>query len=1098
MSAKKFKMTNIRPTDDEIPLLSSNEDNKALNKILNYVYDDEFVLMINELSTSILNYDKIISKCFINIRILLNKIGESSYQTAIEGNCSNLENSFKKFYSNAKIIFRKMKLYRNEKFKNINDSTPLHNLNLKNADKKNGLTIIINNNNNNNNINDNKHITEYSRSPQEKNAKNFFTNFNTNNEENDKNYFLQKKIFDFFEQLKHILISEKNEKLVQIKSKEDYYLNKNYVINKNNNTKIDFYEYIKNNEKKIFTKINFLIESKNKVFNDIESLIEKSQKEKKEYKNQINALKTRIEFMDKNDKNIIDLKNKIIEYDKKIENKENELKLEKNKYKDIMEQKINLNNIIKENTKEIFELKEENKNLNQKITELSEYKDKYLIEINDKEEIKNIKNKFLNDIEKYKIDILNLKNQNKHISKEIITKQNQIEILEENNKKLTEEFNKKISALKNENNNLIKENKIKENEISLLNDNKKETILKLKNIEEEHQNSIKSNDELNKKILKEKEALLSQLNIQNNKLTEEYNDLNKVYKEQIKNFNEISNKYNDIKNKYKEINIKFDEANNEIKELNEELIKLKLEKEKIKYELTTKSEDYESIKEKYISLIENKSRETKNYEKNKNKILELEKEIIKKNEKLLERQNEMDKNQEEIIKYQNEINVLQNEIKEQKEEIEKIKSEFNNQNKSLNKCKELIKEEQNKNKELQKFKNEFENKNLYQQNKESKVNTIEAIRTNSIKKTMKKPNYIIQTDYKSESTNIKNIYFNSNKNTINTESNKIEEQEKNNIEIDNKTSELELTPENYIIVKCTELSSKLRWYLFKKKNKNNSKNNNMNKNAFIFTHIKSYFKNSKSYRNTLNNNTSKNPELYDATYEDFIWKPFKNQKEFARFGELPKSETKENYDTIEDLNSKIRKLEENIIEKEKEYEILYINYNILNQKNKNLEESDKLLDVIDKLKKENSRLNDLVIKYRNEKNDEVGLSFIDNDLESSKFLDDKCFEDILSTLDKKDPEKKNESNMTSKSKKINNSKSNESGNNKIRESFFNKHLKDSINLLMNQVNMNQNARSTLSSILIQLGCSDEDIYKLMGNYRGTISIAGIGNNKNTK
>ena len=42
-----------------------------------------------------------------------------------------------------------MKLYRNEKFKNINDSTPLHNLNLKNADKKNGLTIIINNNNNN-------------------------------------------------------------------------------------------------------------------------------------------------------------------------------------------------------------------------------------------------------------------------------------------------------------------------------------------------------------------------------------------------------------------------------------------------------------------------------------------------------------------------------------------------------------------------------------------------------------------------------------------------------------------------------------------------------------------------------------------------------------------------------------------------------------------------------------------------------------------------------------------------------------------------------------------------------------------------------------
>ena len=65
--------------------------------------------------------------------------------------------------------------------------------------------------------------------------------------------------------------------------------------------------------------------------------------------------------------------------------------------------------------------------------------------------------------------------------------------------------------------------------------------------------------------------------------------------------------------------------------------------------------------------------------------------------------------------------------------------------------------------------------------------------------------------------------------------------------------------------------------------------------------------------------------------------------------------------------------------------------------------------------------------------------------------------------------------------------------NKGKESLFNLHLKDSINLLINQTSMNQNAKSTLSSILIQLGCSDEDIYKLMGNYRGTISIAGSSN-----
>ena len=196
------------------------------------------------------------------------------------------------------------------------------------------------------------------------------------------------------------------------------------------------------------------------------------------------------------------------------------------------------------------------------------------------------------------------------------------------------------------------------------------------------------------------------------------------------------------------------------------------------------------------------------------------------------------------------------------------------------------------------------------------------------------------------------------------------------------------------------------------------------------------------------------------------------------------------------MNKKIKKLEENIIEKEKEYEILYINYNILNQKNKNYEEQEKLIETIDKLTKENAKLNELIIKYKNEKNDEVGLSFIDNDLEGSKFLDDKGFEDIFSNLDnKKENDKKNELSLTNKSKKINNSKMNDSSNKdrdniKVKERVLNKHLIESINLLMNQVNMNQNAKSTFSSILIQLGFSDEDIYKIMGNYRGIISISG--------
>ena len=1089
---KPKKKTIIKAEEDmAIPFIKSNQENKSLNHLLHYVYDDDFVLMINELSTSILNYHKIISKYFANIRILLNKIGESPYSTAIEGNCSNLESSFKKFYSNAKVIFRKMKLYRNEKFKNISNNKDFQNLNLKSDEKKNGLTIIINNNSNNNmndnNINRNLGFGEYARSPQQKNSQNFFSNLNKiqnfNDYEQDNNkHLIEKRVFDFSESIMNLLISDKNDKLNSINQKSEFYWNKNYVINRNNNNKIDFYEYISSSEKKIMAKINILIESKNKVFNDIESLIEKSQKEKKEFKNQMTSLKSKIEQLE-NEKELIsnkylNKKNKLkIEKEKdlnemnekisdlmiKIETKENELKIEKTKNKEIIEQKNNLNNIIKKQKEEISNLEEENENLNndieQNAKEFSEYKQKYLAEIKSKEEYINSNSKIKKEIEKYKNEISNITKQNKELISEIKIKNKKIEILEEKNTKILEE----LEEIQNKNNNLIKENKNKEKEILSLNNNKKEINSEIKNIELEYQ------DELNKK-------------------------------EQL--INEFNQKYNELNEQYMELENKIIENNKKIKELNSEIISMKTEKEKLKKELSDKNEDYESIKGKYIALIENKSKETKFYEKNKNKILELEKEIYKKNEKLLEKQNELDKNQEEIEKYINEIDSLKNEISSKNAQISKIITELNNQNKSIDEYKDLIKEEKNKNKELEDKYNELlstkPNPNIIPMNSidiinsKLKVNTIDATRTKSANRTMfrNKKKFLIQTEFNKELS------------SMNPDSKNLQTEIDTDTNL-NKEQDLELTPENYIIVKCTELSSKLRWYLFKKKSTKKNINSNANNNAFIFTHLKSYFKNSKSYRNTLNNNTAKNPELYDATYEDFIWKPFKNQKEFARFGELPISETKQNFDMIEDLNKKIRKLEENIIEKEKEYEILYINYNILNQKNKNLEENDKLIETIDKLTKENSKLNDIILKYKNEKNDDVGLSFIDNDLEGSKFLDDKGFEDIFCNLDnRKESDKKIELSSI-KSKKNNNSNVNESGNkageiNKSKVLVLNKHLKDSINLLMNQVNMNQNAKSTLSSILIQLGCSDEDIYKIMGNYRGIISIGGVGGNKNIK
>ena len=50
------------------------------------------------------------------------------------------------------------------------------------------------------------------------------------------------------------------------------------------------------------------------------------------------------------------------------------------------------------------------------------------------------------------------------------------------------------------------------------------------------------------------------------------------------------------------------------------------------------------------------------------------------------------------------------------------------------------------------------------------------------------------------------------------------------------------------------------------------------------------------------------------------------------------------------------------------------------------------------------------------------------------------------------------------------------------------HLKSSIDSLMTQIEPSQSARAMFANILRQLGCSEEDVFKLIGNYRGVISI----------
>ena len=95
----------------------------------------------------------------------------------------------------------------------------------------------------------------------------------------------------------------------------------------------------------------------------------------------------------------------------------------------------------------------------------------------------------------------------------------------------------------------------------------------------------------------------------------------------------------------------------------------------------------------------------------------------------------------------------------------------------------------------------------------------------------------------------------------------------------------------------------------------------------------------------------------------------------------------------------------------------------------------------------------------------IGVSFIDDDPENSKFLDDKCCEDILKGLDK-----------------------NPNRNNQKKNSCYSDKLKNSIDMLLTKIIPNEDVNFLIANILSQLGCSNEDIYKLIGNHRGVISI----------
>jgi hypothetical protein len=144
INEKEKKNIIIKERDlSPLPNIENNnqkEITSKMSKIISIMYDDNFVLMINELSSSIKKFYKEMNQNFLEMKQVIQGHLEdtednSSYSDLnLDNNInnintnnlilifSNIQKSFSDFYLKAKIIFKKMKNYRNEKLKNINES----------------------------------------------------------------------------------------------------------------------------------------------------------------------------------------------------------------------------------------------------------------------------------------------------------------------------------------------------------------------------------------------------------------------------------------------------------------------------------------------------------------------------------------------------------------------------------------------------------------------------------------------------------------------------------------------------------------------------------------------------------------------------------------------------------------------------------------------------------------------------------------------------------------------------------------------------------------------------------------------------------------
>ena len=434
--------------------------------------------------------------------------------------------------------------------------------------------------------------------------------------------------------------------------------------------------------------------------------------------------------------------------------------------------------------------------------------------------------------------------------------------------------------------------------------------------------------------------------------------------------------YQNLEKKNKELLLKLEELTKKNNLLSKENISLKYS-QKIN---TNIEHNIEELNKKILKVINEKNELEKNYKK-----------LVNINNELIQEKNDLEKKLAISLK---ENQFIDKNMKEMCEIKDNFRDKYKMVEKELNNEKQKLKILQKKLDEINNNINDnnMNNYNLYLDDQKTKsyknikLNKIPEIEIEKLTKLNKISQQSPQYIHRSTSR------FSTN-NTSNTK------------KVSNNLEDIEITPDNYNIIKVFKINN-LKWFLLKK-----IKNNISQEKEDIHPLYRRY-----QYLK-LNSNRKKENNS-DDSYSNYLWVANKEEKDFANFNlsnlEQDDMINNEKEKKINELQKFIKELNEKLAQKEKDYNRINLNYAKLFKKTKKPEMTyDIFLEENYKLKNENKLLNKKIEKLK-ENQKFIGISFIGDDLENSTFIDDKIFENILEDITKNRENKKEQEIITMK------------------------------------------------------------------------------------